>query len=314
MIITDLSQIIKATVFVDSTAQQIASNPSDENKGFIKHFMLNSIRANFVANKKKYGQMILAADSNTGYWRRDYFPNYKCQRRAARQKDETGINWSWVMGVADDMIQDLELYFPFPTIRVNKAEGDDIIGVLTKLFSTDPSYLKEDVFGDNDPEDILIISSDRDNFQLHKYSNVKQWSPVMKKLVKPDVSWKHSLIEKIIKGESGAGSDSIPNLRSPDDQFLQEGVRQKSITTDRLNAFIAAKDLNAVCESDEERRNLVRNQTLVNYEYIPEWLSSDIISRYNEQVAKKASKMALMDYMTRNRMSNLLSNISDFYL
>lgn len=314
MILTDLSQIIKAAVFVDSSAQQIASNPSDENTGFLKHFMLNSIRSNFVANKKKYGQMILAVDSNTGYWRRDYFPNYKCQRRAARKEDTSGINWSWVMGVADDMIHDLELYFPFPTVRVDKAEGDDVIGVLTKLFSTNEQYFQQDVFGDNEPDEVLIISSDRDNFQLHKYKNVKQWSPNMKKLIKPEVSWKHSLIEKVIKGESGASSDSIPNLRSPDDQFLLEGVRQKSITTDRLNAFIAAKDLSSVCESDEERKHLIRNQTLVNYEYIPDWLQNNIITRYNEQSAKKASKMALMDYMTRNRMSNLLSNISDFYI
>jgi hypothetical protein len=276
--------------------------------------MLNSVRANFVLHKKKYGQMVIATDSNQGYWRREFFDNYKCQRRAAKKIDQSGIDWPWVMSIVDEVISELEKYFPFPVIRVAKAEGDDIIATLVELVSTDPRFIgEEDMFGNQEIEDILILSSDRDNFQLHKYKNVRQWSPRDKKLIKPE-NYRQALIEKIIKGESGASSDSIPNIRSQDDIFLVEGLRQKPITQTRLDTFYAAKDLSDACENEEERKNLIRNQTLVDYTYIPETLKSDIISVYNTQVTKKSSKMALMGYLTNNRMSNLLGNITDFYL
>jgi hypothetical protein len=299
---------------VDSSAQDIAKNPSDENRGFIKHFMLNSIRANFVLHKKKYGQMVIATDSKEGYWRRDFYEYYKCQRRAAKKLDDSGINWPWVMEIVDEVISDLEKFFPFPVIRVAKAEGDDTIATLVEMVATDPRFVgEEDIFGNTEPEDTLILSSDRDNFQLHKYKNVKQWSPRDKKLIKPD-NYRQALIEKIIKGEAGASSDSIPNIRSQDDIFVLEGVRQKPITQARLDAFYAAKDLKDACLDETELKNLLRNQTLVDYTYIPQSLKSDIITVYNTQAAKKASKMALMGYFTNNRMANLLGNITDFYL
>lgn len=317
MIITDFSQIALAPIHVDGAAQQCAMNPSPENKGFIKHFMLNSIRSNFVTHKSKYGQMVIATDSNKGYWRRDYFEHYKIQRRTARKNNQSDIDWNFVHEIIDELINDLEVHFPFPVIRVPGAEGDDIIGTLTKLVSTDPTYFTEDAFGDTEAEPVLILSTDRDNSQLHKYTNVRQWSPRDKKLIKPDGGWRAALVEKIIKGESGASSDSIPNLRSPDDIFLQEGVRQKPIATTRVQQFIEAHkggDIASACLDEEERKNLIRNQTLVDYEFIPEHVKTDIIACYNLQVAKKTSRMGLMNYFTKNRMSNLLGNITDFYL
>lgn len=311
---TDFSQIALAAIHVDSAAQQCAMNPSDENKGFIKHFMLNSIRSNFVAHKAKFGQMVIATDSNTGYWRRDYFPNYKCQRRAAKSQDTSGIQWPWVMGVMDELIVEMHDYFPFPIIRVDRAEGDDVIGVLTKYFSESPQFQTEDIMGDMCPPEILILSSDRDNSQMHRYKNVRQWSPRDKKFIKPENGWKKALIEKIIKGEAGASSDSIPNIRSSDDIFLQEGVRQSPISQKRLDEFFVAKDLKDACLDDSERKNLLRNQTLVDYNFIPSDISEAIISEYNKQASKKTSKMALMNYFTSNRMSNLLGVITDFYI
>lgn len=314
IILTDFSQIALAAIHVDSSAQDIAKNPSDENKGFIKHFMLNSIRSNFVLHKKKYGQMVIATDSNKGYWRREYFDNYKCQRRAAKKLDQSGIDWPWVMGIVDETINDLEKYFPFPVIRVNGAEGDDIFGTLVELFSTDEKYFEEDILGDSTPLPVLGLTSDKDSFQCYRFKNYKQYSPREKKIITPENGWRKSLIEKIIKGESGASSDSIPNIRSQDNIFLLEGVRQKPISQARLDAFYAATNLEDACLDDEEKKNLIRNQTLVDFKYIPETLKSDIITVYNQQAQKKASKMALMNYLTQNKMSNLLGNITDFYL
>ena len=310
MILTDFSQIALAAIHVDSMAQDCAKNPSDENRNLIKHFMINSIRSNFNLHKAKYGQMVIAADSHS--WRRDTFPNYKCQRRAAKKKDDSGIHWDFVFSIVDDLILDLETKFPFPTIRVHGAEGDDIIAVLTKHITNNPSG-ELDLFGDPEIDPIIILSSDRDNFQLHKYKNVRQFSPRDKKLIKPEVSWRQSLLEKIVKGESGASSDSIPNIRMPDDTFVT-GTRQKPIAQKYLDQFYSNKT-NPIdeCASEEERKNFIRNEMLVSYDKIPDEVAQSIITRYDEQVGKKHSKMELMSYFTSNRMSTLLGSITDFY-
>ena len=290
-------------------------NPSKENKGFIKHFMLNSIRSNFAMQKSKYGQMIIATDSNKGYWRRDYFENYKIQRRTARKADKSEIDWDFVNEIIAELIGELETIFPFPTIRVPGAEGDDIIAVLSEYFSNLETG-ETDIFGETEIEPILVLSSDRDNYQLHKYKNLRQWSPRDKKLVKPEDGWQAALVEKIIKGEAGASSDSIPNIRSSDDIFLQTGVRQGPITSKRLEEFLKAYkagDISSACLDDNERKNLIRNQTLVDYTFIPEHIKTAILACYNSQQEKKTSKMGLMNYFTTNHMSNLLGNITDFY-
>jgi hypothetical protein len=310
LILTDFSQIALAAIHVDSMAQDCAKNPCVENRNLIKHFMLNSIRANFVIHKAKFGQMVIATDSNS--WRRDVFPNYKCQRRAAKKIDASGINWEFVFDIVDELIRDLEQFFPFPTIRCPDTEGDDVIGVLAKYLSSKET-VEQDIFGDPVVEPILILSSDRDNFQLHKLKNVRQYSPVMKKFIKPEVSWRHSLIEKIVKGESGASSDSIPNIRMPDSTFV-DGVRQKPIAQKVLDGFINSKNPIDVCTSDEERANYIRNETMVSFDKIPLHISDAILMRYNEQVDRKYSKMELMSYFTNNRMSTLLGSITDFYL
>lgn len=259
----------------------------------------------------KYGNMIIATDS--GSWRRDYFPNYKCQRRAKKEAgDDTGINWNFVFSVIDELIEDLQTYFPMPTIRVPKAEGDDIIGVLTEHLSKNSVPTETDIFGDPDIEPILILSSDADNYQLHQYKGVKQFSPQMKKLVKPEINWRTSLITKIVKGEAGNSSDSIPNVKMPDDTFLT-GVRQAPISKNFLQSFIDAVNPIDACENEEQRKNYIRNETLVSYQKIPENIKESILAEYNRQLSIKHSKMGLMDYLTRNRMSNILSSITDFY-
>lgn len=309
--IVDVSQIMYASIHVESDANQCAKHPSDENKKLIKHFILNSIRANFMLHKKQYGQMTLACDSVS--WRNEVFPNYKCQRKAAKKLDTSGISWSFVGETLDELIDDLRTFFPFPTIKVARAEGDDIIGTLVP-YITKQSLLtmEEDIFGNIEPETILITSSDQDYFQLHN-KFVKQYSPVMKKQIKPTVPIKHAYLEKVLKGESGNTTDSIPNFRMGDNTFI-DGIRQKPVSQKTLDKFFASPNPIDECESDEERTNFLRNEQLVSFSKIPADIQESIIVCYNEQVAKKNSKMALMNYLTQHRMNNLLSQISDFYL
>jgi len=306
--LVDFSQIIKASILVDSTAKECARHPSEDSKKLIKHFILNSLRSNHVLHKAKYGNMVLACDSKS--WRKEIFPQYKWKRQEAKEKDDSGINWDFVYEAVNELLLEIQQYLPFLVIKVPGAEGDDIIAVLTELLSTqDTDSVETDIFGDREVEPILITSSDRDNFQLHTYKNVKQFSPMDKKLIRPAVSPRAALIEKIVKGDPG---DGVMNIRMGDNTFV-EGIRQKPIAATLLEKFIAAQNPIDVCADAEERARYERNERLVSYSHIPLDLKEKIILCYNETKAKKTSKMALMSYFTSNRMSNLLSQIHDFY-
>lgn len=310
MILTDLSQLIHANVYMGEAAE-CAKNPSTASKNMIKHSVFNSIRANYVLHKKRFGDMILCCDSETGYWRKDYFPNYKCQRTEAKKNAVTDIKWGFVNEVKAELIDDLDKYFPFTVISVSGAEGDDCIGVLTKYITENVKEDEEDIFGDVSAEKILILSSDRDNFQLQKNKNVSQWSPQEKKLLKCD-NPTHALIEKIVRGEAGPTSDSIPNVRMGDDTFITR-TRQKPIKEEYLQSFLNSDDPISICKTPEEIHNFLRNEKLISYDKIPTELCGKIIDSYLEKSSRKHSKMGLMGYFTSNKMVNLLGSITDFY-
>jgi T4 RNase H, C terminal/5'-3' exonuclease, N-terminal resolvase-like domain len=309
MILTDFSQIISAAIYVGD-ASECAKNPSNDSKNMIKHSVINSVRANFMLHKKRYGQMVLACDS--GSWRYDVFPQYKHQRKLKRAADTSGIKWDFVNEVKEELISDLDKFFPFPVIKLNNVEGDDCLGVISKLITeTSVVGAEANMFDDVEPEDILLISSDRDNFQLHMLGkHIRQWAPMDKKLVKPVGSVRNALIEKIVKGDPG---DGILNIKSTDNTFV-DGIRQKPISAKYLQTFFDAKDPIDACSTDEERIHYIRNEQLVSYGKIPKDIQDSIIECYNEQCSKKHSKMQLMNYFTQNRMGNLLGQISDFYL
>ena len=65
--------------------------------------------------------------------------------------------------------EDLKQNFPYRVIEVDGAEADDIIAVLAAQFS--------------ETENVLILSSDKDFVQLQKYSNVTQYSPILKRFI-----------------------------------------------------------------------------------------------------------------------------------
>jgi hypothetical protein len=157
-----------------------------------------------------------------------------------------------------------------------------------------------------EPQKVLILSSDKDFKQLQLFNNVKQWSPMQKKYItathKEIIEHK---IEHIVKGDTG---DGVPNILSKDNVFM-EGERQKPMSAKRLQEFFE-KGFDA-CKNDEERRNWHRNATLVDFQFIPPDVSEDIIKAYiNTQPS--GDKMTIMNYLIEHRCRLLLDELEDF--
>jgi hypothetical protein len=150
----------------------------------------------------------------------------------------------------------------------------------------------------------MIVSSDGDFKQLHKYDNVKQYSPIQKKMVQCDDPVAY-LAEHIAK----AGDDGIPNVLSKDDVLVTEGVRQTKMTSKRLAEFIE-KGRDA-CLTEEERRNWDRNKALIDLTMIPKHIEDQIVDAYINS-KPKGDKMSIYSYLVKHRCRLLLDEIEGF--
>jgi hypothetical protein len=297
MILIDYSQVALSAIL---TFQRELKGTDSEIKNLIRHVTLSTIKAYKKRYGKEYGQVVICCDSRH-YWRKEYFANYKGMRKVAREKSD--LNWTLIFDTLSEMRQDIADNFPYKVLHVDRAEADDVIAVLTK-YAQENELIQEGLV--EEPQKILILSSDKDFKQLQLYPNVKQWSPMQKKYVtatkKEIIDYK---IEHIVKGDAG---DGVPNILSKDDVFMV-GERQKPVSGKRLGDFIE-NGFNA-CKTDEERRNWQRNATLVDFDFIPEDVSQSIINSYIN-IKPSGDKMQIMNYLMKHKCRLLLDDLEDF--
>ena len=172
-------------------------------------------------------------------------------------------------------------------MKIDRAEADDIIGVLTDKYRVKPT---------------IIISSDKDFIQLQKYEGVRQWSPLKKDFIMDNPV--DSLYEKIIRGDTG---DGVPNILSSDDVLITEGKRQTPITKKKLELW-KGKLPEEFCTGDM-LRNYHRNKTMVDLGETPESIRINIINQFNEQSPVRGK---LMNYFIEKKLKNLMEYVGDF--
>jgi len=280
MIIIDMNQISLASLMMDLNMRK--SNEVDE--GMVRHMILNSIRMYRTQFSKEYGEVVLTYDSKH-YWRREVFPQYKAGRKKGREKDNK--DWDKIFGVLNKIKAEFKDNLPYKYLEVYGCEADDIIATLCK---------------NNKDEKIMIISGDKDFIQLHKYTNVEQYSPILKKYVNghnPDTYIK----EHILKGDT---SDGVPNVLSPDNTFV-DGLRQRPLGRKKIENWL---NINIDTLHDEVKRNYQRNDKLINLDNVPEELEKEIMFEFKEAPCGDRSK--LLNYFIQSRLKNLTSEIGEF--
>ena len=256
--------------------------------------ILNSIRMYNKKYRAEYGQMVICADGmNT--WRKSFFPEYKAHRKKKRAETDSTMDWNEVFRILNLVREELKDNFPYKVVHMEGAEADDIIGALVQ---------NTQEFGNHEP--VMIISSDKDFIQLHKYSNVKQFSPIQKKAVS-DKNPRTYCFEHICRGDKG---DGIPNILSPDNSFVDE-IRQSPMTQKKIAYWLENSDKPQEGMTTEEFRNYQRNKKLIDLEEIPFDLSQTIINNFVEQ--KPAMRMKVLNYLIKNRLKNLVECAEEFY-
>jgi hypothetical protein len=259
-------------------------NKGELEEDMVRHMILNSVRMYRTMFNEDYGEMVLAYDSKS-YWRREFFPQYKSNRRKNREEDNK--DWDSIFEVLNQIKNEIKEFLPYKVVETYGAEADDVIATLCKHYQS---------------EKIMIVSGDKDFIQLQKYDNVSQYSPITKKLVNgvdPNVYIK----EHVLKGDK---SDGVPNVLSPDHTFTDE-LRQRPLTSKKMHDILATEidDLN-----DELKRNYQRNFKLINLDNIPEKLELDILDDFKGASCGNRSK--LLNYFIEKRLTSLTENIGEF--
>jgi hypothetical protein len=186
----------------------------------------------------------------------------------------------------DKVKQEIKENFPYRYMYVDKCEADDIIAILVK-------HAKEPV---------MIVSGDKDFQQLHKYDYVKQWSPNLNKLINcedPETFLK----EHILRGDK---SDGIPNILSNDDCF-HLGIRQTPLRKPVVDSYLRM----TIQSDDKYYRNYLRNQTLIDLEFIPQKIEDTILDEFSKTAPVRGK---VFDYLRTHRLDQLLNHVEDFTL
>lgn len=283
MIIIDYSQISIASFYAQPNAEL--------SEDFLRHMILNTIRMYSHKFKGEYGDIVIACDGGKS-WRKGVFPQYKAHRKKARE--ESGMDWNLFFEYLNQIRDEIKQNFPYKVIHLEGIEADDVIATLVK---------ETQEFGKNEP--VMIISSDKDFIQLHKYKNVKQFSPIQKKIVS-DPNPHLYLFEHIIRGDSG---DGIPNILSSDNTFV-DNSRQTPITKKKIEGWLAkAEDLQTAMDT-ETYRNYQRNKLLIDLDMIPKNYQESIINTYEQQ--QVAPRARMLDYLIKKRCKMLVDSIQEF--
>jgi hypothetical protein len=286
MIIVDLNQVMISNLFAQIGNHTNAVLEED----LVRHMVLNSIRS-IKVKFKKYGEMIIACDDKNN-WRKDFFPPYKGNRKKDREKSE--LNWSELFGVLNKIREELKEYFPYRVIQVDRAEADDVIASLVHKYGV--------LLNNEDTEQIMIVSGDKDFVQLQRYANVSQFDPVRKKAItNPDPQL--FLKELVLKGDRG---DGVPNVLSDDNSIISD-ERQKPLTAKKLQQLVLNDPY--TFEGDL-KRNYFRNSTLIDLDNVPQDIKDGVYREYDRQSSKTRDR--LFNYFVTHRLNALIEEIGDF--
>ena len=281
MIILDTSPVFHSAVAVTARNQLECSIELP----FLRHLVLNQIRGYRKKFVKDYGELVMALDSRTGYWRKAVFPYYKALRKEARE--QSVIDWNMVFGHFDTLIQEMRDYFPYKMVYVDKAEADDIISVLSK---TEGNH--------------VIVSNDKDFRQLHN-ERVCQYFPRdqhMERERYPDVY----LFEQVCHGDK---VDGIPNIRSDGDCFVSK-KRQKPCSDKFVQTLLRNQNQMQEILTPEEMNRFRENQRIIDLSFVPEEIRSEIIETYDSAPTRGRAK--LFEFFASRGLRELCDRIRDF--
>lgn len=309
MILIDFSQIIHNNLY--SMKEDMINDGIENTINFLKHHILTKIL--YISKTfKQHKEIVLCADSRDN-WRNSFYPNYKGRRKLRRKNDD--FPWDEFWKHMDIFEQELNEMFPFNYIKVDRAEGDDIIGTLVYyIMNTKPN------------EEIIIVSSDKDFKQLQLNQNIKQYDPRENKEIKT-LNPQNELMWLILAGDD---DDDVLNVKTTDiDTFINpdkkqirmwyetkvwEHINNNTVMDELLVDIVDKKTKEVIVSREQLLKNFERNRKLVDLSKCPIDIQKEIVYQYesNRENIPERNRLDLLKYFIKNKMIVLSNRVDEF--
>ena len=231
-------------------------------------------------------------DSERHYWRHEFFPEYKSNRKKQESPIPKDILYEQFNIIKDEIEENL----PWKTISMNAVEADDIIGVIATEYSDDTIN--------------VIVSPDKDFQQLLSSENVYQFCPMK-------YAWidcqdpEYYLFEHVIRGDS---SDGIPNIYSDSDTLAVAGKKQTQVRKTKINEMwdlYKNSNLATVAKvffTEDQKKRFVENRKLIDLQKIPKSIRTEI-KRIYDGIDVKGSTKKFWSYCNKNNLTELSTTV-----
>ena len=103
---------------------QLKMNGGEMSEDMLRHMILNSVRNYQKKYSGDYGEITLCTDA-ANPWRRDFYPQYKANRKKSREADDK--DWGMIFDTLHKVKMEIKENFPYRYMYVEKCEADDII-------------------------------------------------------------------------------------------------------------------------------------------------------------------------------------------
>ena len=228
--------------------------------------------------------IVLAEDAPLQHsFRKQMYPEYKAQRRALPRSYDVYKLKTYVYDVMFDEL-DLEKTMGITRIRIDGAEGDDVIAVTLMNATSELGYTHR-----------VLIASDHDFLQL---DDVEQWDLSGNRVVRESLLGKKKMEEMVRNGQTidaktflltkilmGDVSDNIPHVKE------KVGVvRSYKYACDK----VALKQM--LMEDQEAAKRFILNKKLIDFNQMPAELSSMILENVQTEIEKKSKSVVRQYY------------------
>ena len=212
-------------------------------------------------------------------WRFEVFDQYKSHRK--EEKAKAKMDYEKYYPMFDDFCDKLKKYIPnIYQLKVERAEGDDLIAILTKNLTP--------------KNEVICVSTDRDFYQLLKYEGYKQYNPLKRSYVQV-LNPERYLLEKIVVGDKG---DGVPHVKA-----------RVSIKT---AATIVENGLQEWIEKEGVQKEYERNKTLIDFDCIPPDVQHAIMLEFKKTRFSPMAKRDFQEFITAIGCGDLFFDCQEY--
>jgi 5'-3' exonuclease len=224
-------------------------------------------------------------------WRKVIYPEYKAHRAKARDDRREDIDYDQLFRLFEECVDLLKVTQGFITLKVVRAEADDIIGTL--------------VLNNSLKEGHVLISNDSDFKQIaDRVTLYPEFNDTTVPVSLTAEEAEKYLYKKILIGDKK--TDNVPGVVfRVGKETVQDFFEGHDCKTAVQSLLAKYKEKNPDCF-----QRYKMNRALISFHHIPKLLQENIIAHYNTEKQKYNKDFTkIIDFCERNHLNKITNEI-----